>query len=148
MTFQQKHRALFWTGAQYVLLAALLFGGRFFAAFSAGWGLLIAATALLAWALVPFRATRLRIVPMVAVGGTLVVEGPYRWIRHPMYSSVILAASGLVVIDPTILRIVSSLLLIPVLYSKMTLEEGFLREAYPEYASYSLRTKRLIPGIW
>lgn len=148
MTSQQKNQALIWTGAQYVLLAVLVFGGRIFVPSTAGWALMVAALALTGWAIVSFRATRLRITPMVAEGGTLVIDGPYRWIRHPMYTSVLLAAVGAVVLDPTVVRITCSILLPPVLYFKLTVEETFLREAYPEYDSYAVRTKRLIPGVW
>lgn len=148
MTPQQKNQALVWTGAQYVLLSVLVFGGKIFVPLLTGWALIAAALALTAWALVPFRATKLHISPLVAEGGTLVIEGPYRWIRHPMYASVLLAALGAVALDPTVVRIVSALLLLPVLYSKLTLEETFLREAYHGYDSYAVQTKRLIPGIW
>src|SRR5690606_17426054 len=41
------------------------------------------------WALSSNRLGNFNIRPAPRAGGTLVQQGPYRWIRHPMYTSVI-----------------------------------------------------------
>ena len=74
--------------------------------------------------------------------------GKGRWVRHPMYASVLLAAIGAVMLDATSLRIGAFLLLLPTLYGKLSVEEELLREAYPGYAEYASRTKRVVPGVW
>jgi protein-S-isoprenylcysteine O-methyltransferase Ste14 len=59
-----------------------------------GWLLLeAAAIALGVWALAVMRLEQMSILPEVRGNGELVAHGPYRWIRHPMYTAVLLAAA-------------------------------------------------------
>ena len=148
MTQSQKLRAYLWTGLQYALLAALVLGGKTFVFSIPGWTLIGAAVGLTGWALIAFQATRLNITPVVAKGGTHIVSGPYRVIRHPMYASVLLAAIGAVWLDPTWIRAVAGVLLVPTIVGKAHIEEELLRTSYPSYAEYAAKTKRIIPGVW
>lgn len=150
----QRAGAIAWTAGQYALFVPLAIGGS--APFPpdastssiAGWSLLTASGALTLWALWAFRATRLHVTPLVRQGGTLIVSGPYRWVRHPMYTAVLLLSAGLVVLDPTWLRIGAAVLMMPVLVLKLSVEEELLHQAYPEYDGYRRGTFRLLPGIW
>jgi protein-S-isoprenylcysteine O-methyltransferase Ste14 len=86
--------------------------------------------------------------PMPAKKGRFIAAGPYRYIRHPMYSSVILMCAGLVV-NPFILwKLFIWFFLIMVLIKKMDVEESLLEQQYPEYTSYKNKTKKLIPYLW
>ena len=81
------------------LLVALQFGLLFvLAALAAGnvlegnipvGALMMAGTsvALIAWAIIHNRPGNFNIRPTPKVRGVLVTTGPYRWIRHPMYTS-------------------------------------------------------------
>lgn len=114
------------------------------------WGLalIISAASLLLWALLAMRASRLRVLPNPARDARLVTSGPYHFIRHPMYTSLILGSVGLVVIDPSASRISVLLLLIAVLVVKLNVEEKLLAGKFPEYESYRARTFRLVPYVY
>ena len=79
--------------------------------------------------------------------GGLVTTGPYRWLRHPIYSAILYfvwtaaidhrsagawAAAALVTIGACV---------------RMYAEETLLIGRYPEYAAYSVRTARVIPFV-
>ena len=100
------------------------------------------------WALVAMPLRQLRLVPEVHPAGRLVRNGPYRKIRHPMYSAVLLAAAGMVTSDPKPLRIILGAALALLLAAKLAREEKLLRAAYPDYAAYQAVSWRLVPWIW
>lgn len=109
--------------------------------------LLVLASALLVWAVVTMSKSRLRILPDPARKAKLVTAGPYKRIRHPMYTSLILGSLGLVLIYPTWGRIALWILLIFVLVVKLNYEEALLGRKFPDYAAYKRHTYRLIPYL-
>ena len=86
----------------------------------------------------------------VAEGQRLVQEGPYAWVRHPIYTGNVAAALGLALLflNPLLLGLV---LLLAVLASyRGRLEDGFLRspDAFGErYDVYASRTGRFLPRL-
>ena len=56
------------------------------------WALAGAGSALGGWALAANRPGNFNIRPTPRAGGRLVQAGPYRWIRHPMYTAVLSCA--------------------------------------------------------
>lgn len=111
-------------------------------------GLLVAGGALGLWALAAMPLRQMRIVPEVHARGRLVRSGPYRRIRHPMYSAVLLAAAGALATDPAPFRIALLIALVVLLVAKLLREERLLCAAYPDYAAYQASTWRLVPWIW
>jgi protein-S-isoprenylcysteine O-methyltransferase Ste14 len=88
----------------------------------------------------------------VAIHATqkLNVSGLFRWMRHPSYTGLLLIflAVGLNTRNWLGLGIIVLLPLAALLY-RIHVEEIALTEAFgAEYAEYSRRTKRLIPGIY
>lgn len=80
----------------------------------------------------------------------VVDSGPYRWVRHPSYTGIVLlmAGLGLVYGNAPALAI---LLVLPagVLIHRIFVEEAVLTEVIGRaYADYAARTKRLVPGLW
>jgi len=111
--------------------------------------LLVAAGVLLgAWAVLAMRLHRVTPWPEPSADAVLVASGPYAWIRHPMYASLLLAGAGLVAHTFTPGRLAMLLLLVPVLCLKMWIEEQALRARFPEYSLYAMRTKRLVPFVY
>lgn len=84
-------------------------------------------------------------VPIPKVEGNLSTTGLYRFVRHPMYSSVLLFALGIAIHSGSIIKYLLMIALYFLFYTKSRYEEKYLIIKYPEYAEYSARTPRFIP---
>lgn len=148
-SFVRKYAALLSTPVFIVLVLAVVVLALSDSLFGHGpltIGLQIAGVLLMVWARVTFGLRSFHYAANPTSGG-LVTTGPYRFVRHPIYSAVLLvvwtgiaanwslhaAALGLVVTLMTALRIL--------------FEESLVVERYPEYAAYALRTRRVIPFV-
>lgn len=109
--------------------------------------LLLAGFVLILWAVLAMRKSKLRILPQPAMTAVLITSGPYRFIRHPMYTALITGALGLIIMCPSIWRILTLVILTITLFVKLTLEEKMLAEKFPQYRAYQKKTYRLIPLI-
>ena len=100
------------------------------------------------WALISMRRGTFRVMPEPAAKAQLTQSGPYRWLRHPMYSAVLLAALGAAISHASLEHWLIFLALIVVLLLKIHREEQYLLATYDEYADYTTSTKALIPFIY
>jgi Putative protein-S-isoprenylcysteine methyltransferase len=77
----------------------------------------------------------------------IIDTGPYRIVRHPIYTGIILAAVCIAMLKGTLYAIIGALLIIGGFWSKARLEERFLSEQLgPEtYAAYRRHVPMLIP---
>ena len=86
----------------------------------------------------------------IAADHRLVIRGPFRWMRHPSYTGMMLAFAALGVTFQNWLALAS--LLIPIalaLAYRIRIEETVLVAAFgDDYRRYALHTKRLIPGLF
>ena len=83
-------------------------------------------------------------------GHSLITEGIYRRIRHPMYLGFLVFTLGQALVVPNFvagLSGVTGILLLVALRVDRE-EQMMLDEFGDEYAAYSARTSRLLPGIW
>ena len=110
--------------------------------------LIVAGIALGFAAMVAMRWPRVTPWPELRADAELVTRGPYAWIRHPMYASLLLAGSGLVAHTFTVRRLAALVLLVPVLCLKMWIEEQEMKKRFPDYAAYARRTRRVIPFVF
>ena len=80
----------------------------------------------------------------------LVTQGSYRWIRHPMYSALVLYAVGQALAIPNWVAGPSDLIAFAVLVAlRLPAEEKMMVQQFgDEYAAYAARTKRLVPRVW
>ncbi len=78
----------------------------------------------------------------------LVTKGPYKFIRHPMYTSVIGLTACLIVDDFSIARLTYWILLAAILILKLTYEEKLLADKFKDYGEYRRKSKRLIPFLY
>ena len=104
-------------------------------------GLLIMAAAIIA-----LRAV-IQIAPEPNEGGHLVTRGIYGWMRHPIYTAILILVVGLFLRKPTLLVAIAGGVVIVFLFIKVRLEERLLLERYPEYAEYRRRAWGLVPGL-
>jgi protein-S-isoprenylcysteine O-methyltransferase Ste14 len=80
---------------------------------------------------------------------TLVVRGAYRYIRHPLYASLLLFALGALLKAPSALSGVVSIAVLVFLGATAKVEEREnLQKFGDDYARYMQCTKMLIPGIF
>ena len=100
------------------------------------------------WTLVHNRPGNFNIRPEPKASGRLVTGGPYRYVRNPMYSAVLLFAAAEVVAYADPWKFLCWLALALVLLAKAMLEERGLREQHPGYAEYAQRVRRFIPGLF
>jgi protein-S-isoprenylcysteine O-methyltransferase Ste14 len=99
------------------------------------------------WAITHNKRGNFNIQPKLKEGCFLVTTGAYRYIRHPMYSSVILMMYAIFVSTPTPLELFLFFSLIVVLVLKAKREEKLWCGHDSEYISYKKRTKLFIPYI-
>ena len=85
--------------------------------------------------------------PQPREGSELVQHGVYARVRHPLYTSVMLASLGWALIWQSWPAFIAALVLIPFFHAKARREECWLREQFPGYADYERRVPRLIPRL-
>ena len=80
----------------------------------------------------------------------LITQGVYRAIRHPMYSALALYYVGQALVIPNWVAGFSNVIALAVLLAlRLGAEEKMMAEQFgDEYAAYSARTKRFVPGVW
>ncbi len=86
--------------------------------------------------------------PRPRPGSRLVEHGLYGWIRHPLYTSVLLAGFGWSLLFQSAAALAVSVLLVPFFTAKARAEERWLTSVFPGYAAYARRVKRFVPGLW
>jgi protein-S-isoprenylcysteine O-methyltransferase Ste14 len=75
----------------------------------------------------------------------LVQRGIYAVVRHPLYTSVMLASLGWSLIWQSWPALVAALVLVPFFHAKARREERWLRGQFPGYVDYERRVPRFIP---
>jgi protein-S-isoprenylcysteine O-methyltransferase Ste14 len=88
-----------------------------------------------------------RVSPVPRSQAGLVETGLYAYVRHPIYSGVLLATAGIALVHGTAAALSVWLLLIGWFTLKSSYEEELLRAKFPTYADYARRTGRFIP-LW
>jgi protein-S-isoprenylcysteine O-methyltransferase Ste14 len=85
----------------------------------------------------------------VKPGHKVIDTGPYRLVRHPIYTGLILSAAATALEKATLLGLGGAALIALGFWFKARLEEQFLRrELGPkDYDRYAARTPMLIPGL-
>ena len=100
------------------------------------------------WAMAVMRLGNFNVVPTPVDKGVLITGGPYKVIRHPMYTSIFIFAVALLAGQFDYIKLFTSLALFAGLIVKMLYEETLLRNHHPGYEAYMAKTKRVIPFVW
>ena len=133
---------------QFVCLGIIVLTGPLFVSDPWFLGLELAGIGIGVWALQAMRIKNLRAYPEVREGSELVTRGPYQFIRHPMYTALLLFTLALVLGEFSYVRLVVWVVLGMDLIVKLTYEEQLLNEHFKEYAAYQRKTSRLVPLIF
>lgn len=145
----RQHVGIVLVALQFGLLLCLLVLAGFQGRFAWG-GLVLAALSAVVggWTLLHNRPGNFNIRPAPKTHGVLVTDGPYRYVRHPMYTAVLLAAAALAWLIGLWLAWVLWLALVLVLLVKASLEEQWLREHHAPYPAYCSRCRhRFLPWV-
>jgi len=92
-----------------------------------------------------FASRTIHVMP----GQSVVTNGPYRLVRHPMYLGAAVMVFCFALALGSLVALPASVLLVPLWVLRLLDEEELLRQELPGYTEYCQRTPfRLIPLIW
>ncbi len=103
-----------------------------------------AAVALMIWARITFGLRSFHAAANPTEGG-LVTNGPYRFVRHPIYSAIILFVGAGALAHVSLTAFLLVFLTFVGALVRMLSEEHLLIKRYPEYREYAARVKRILP---
>ena len=107
----------------------------------------VAAVALMVWARVAFGRRSFHATANPTEGG-VVTTGPYRFVRHPIYTAVCLFVFAGALAHVSLTAVGLALLVFLGALGRMLPEERLVLQRYPEYAEYAARTKRMLPLVF
>jgi len=102
---------------------------------------------LLLWTAQHNKVGNFNIVPELKEGCQLIQTGPYKFIRHPMYTSILLIGLGVLSYNFAFFKIIVMGILIYIMVFKARREEGYWCEKSSDYKLYQKNTKIFIPFI-
>lgn len=85
--------------------------------------------------------------PQPRADAELIQRGIYARVRHPLYTSVMLASLGWALIWQSAASFAAAVVLIPFFHAKARREERWLTEMFPGYAGYAKRVPRFLPRL-
>ena len=85
---------------------------------------------------------------VVKEGHTLIRTGPYRYVRHPIYTGILLAFFGMVITFGEWRGLLAIVLAFVSFSVKSRAEEKRMLETFPEYGAYRRDTAALIPFVY
>ena len=78
----------------------------------------------------------------------LTVDGPYRWVRHPIYTGILVALAGTALAVGEWRGVLAVVLAFAAYWRKLRIEEALMRRQFGEaYARYADRVPALIPFV-
>jgi len=134
--------------AQFFLIGIMVIFSRGILTSWSALGILVLGTLFGLWTIRYNRLGNFNIRPELKDGCELITTGPYRFVRHPMYTSVLLITLALAVATPIYMEWSSFILLMLVLALKSVREERLWCEGSEGYKTYMKGTKRFVPFVY
>ena len=85
--------------------------------------------------------------PTPKESSSLLQSGLYKFIRHPIYTGIILLFSGYSVYQNSVYKLLVSVVLVILFYLKSIYEEERLEQTFPNYKNYKTKTGRFLPRM-
>jgi protein-S-isoprenylcysteine O-methyltransferase Ste14 len=134
---------------QFFLIVVVLAGCGSLPQFNSHGALLLAVGLMLgAWTLATNRPDNFNINHKSKRGALLCFDGPYKHLRHPMYLALLIALTGIFLMNLCWLSLLALIALVFLLDRKARLEERSLIKRSGDYERYSMKTKRFIPYLY
>jgi len=114
-----------------------------------GWVAMTLAALFATWALLSntFASEVTRI--QAERGHTVVTTGPYRYVRHPMYTGIVVLGPGMALGLGSLWALIPALLFSLAFVYRTASEDRLLQRDLPGYVEYARWVRyRLLPGIW
>ncbi len=99
------------------------------------------------WALQHNQLGNFHIQPIMRENCELITTGIYKYIRHPMYLSVIIMMLSMLLSTPTIIEFLLFIFLVIILLLKAKREESLWCNYNKEYQKYQKNSKLFIPFL-
>jgi protein-S-isoprenylcysteine O-methyltransferase Ste14 len=78
----------------------------------------------------------------------LVTAGPYRWVRHPIYTGLLIAFAGSAIARGEWRGVLAVVIVLAGLWRKLKLEERWMIETFGDaYLRYRAKVRALIPFV-
>lgn len=127
-------------------VAVLGVAGSFFTASPLAIALYLVAIGLTVWARRSFPAGSFR-AGAPPGGATVIRKGPYRYMRHPMYTGALLLIWTAALVRLAWWSVALAVLVTLAATGRIVWEERLLRSAFSDYADYARSTRALIPYL-
>jgi protein-S-isoprenylcysteine O-methyltransferase Ste14 len=125
-------------------MLALYFSKALLASTPLGLALQAIAGLLMAWARITL-GTRSFHVPANPTAGKLIVHGPYRYMRHPIYAALLYFNWAGASTNVKTTSVAAALMVTIGVAIRISLEERMLHSHFQGYANYAALTPRLVP---
>ncbi len=141
-------RSFVLTAIQYILLGWILYSNDWLVNNKYLKILQFVGLALGIWAIFVMRNSNLNITPSIRKGTKLITNGPYHFIRHPMYLSLLLVFLPMLTENYGTINLVVFGIFVVNLILKLEYEEQLLKEEFEAFADYSKRSWKLFPFVY
>ena len=109
----------------------------------------LAGLVLCLWSIYVMQIGNFNVQPEVKTGARLISAGPYKLIRNPMYTGLLIIFSIGLVSNFTWISLFFFILLCMVFVLKIRDEERYLEISFgKQYSAYKRKTFRMIPYVW
>jgi len=102
--------------------------------------------ALAVWGRAMFPKGSFRVAPKPAASA-IIQTGPYRFIRHPMYTGALLILWGSIAGHLSVANVGMGFVVSFIVLGKIVVEERLLRASFSDYEQYARSTKAIIPFV-
>ena len=140
-------RGLIYFIVQFVCIGLILLDAGLLSNYSIGVSFQAIGVIVAGLAIVEMQKSILNITPEPRKNATLITSGIYKYIRHPMYLSILCFLFPLVM-NKLNYTVWVYIILTSCLLLKLNYEEAFLIKKFPNYELYKKSSKKLIPFIY